>query len=210
MRFRIRWSPTYVDYRWRYESPYRLIPQNASVLEVGCGQNGIASLRSDLGVTACDVELHTAIGVPFVQASATMLPFADKSFDFAISIDMMEHIGPRYREKVMSELNRVAWNTLISFPSGAAAAAADRKALKYYGEAHRWLQEHIAFGLPNVLKSERRRPWIPCWLLTHYFQSRRPLFRYLFGPLGFLVYQVGRISTKNGYRVTLVTSNGCT
>jgi SAM-dependent methyltransferase len=57
-------------------------------------------------------------GLKFVQADGCALPFADKSFDVAVSFATIEHVGTRERQaQFVSELLRVAKRTFITTPN---------------------------------------------------------------------------------------------
>lgn len=71
------------------------------ILEVGCGTGRLVKFLSDKGyeVKGCDkspkaVRFAKKINknINIIKASATSLPFPDKSFDMLISISMIEHL----------------------------------------------------------------------------------------------------------------------
>jgi ubiquinone/menaquinone biosynthesis C-methylase UbiE len=94
---------------------------DARGLDVGCGQAPYAAAlaREGLQITGLDRspgQLHRARGhlagasfdVHVAAGSATDLPFADGSFDFAYAINMLHHVqGQDRRRKVMQEIARV-------------------------------------------------------------------------------------------------------
>ena len=62
--------------------------------------------------------LESELGIKFVQADALALPFADKSFDLAVSWAVIEHIGSRERQKrFIDELARVADKVFVTTPN---------------------------------------------------------------------------------------------
>lgn len=91
------------------------------VLDVGCAQGWYIKYLKDLGfeVQVCDVEKVIEFDdVPFVQGSATDLPFADNSFDTVLAINIVEHVEDE--EKALSELRRVTnKRLLLSVPNSA-------------------------------------------------------------------------------------------
>lgn len=110
-----------LEFPW-YQSVYQSIGNrlHGSVLEVGCGRGDFAvwlSLRRpDLRIAAVDfsgaamtiaqsLARSEGASVDFQRADAESLPFEDKSFDFVISCECIEHV---LNPKVMtSEIARV-------------------------------------------------------------------------------------------------------
>lgn len=153
-----------LDVELRYRAVTRalqpLIPQGASVLEVGAGA---ASIGQYLGrrTTAVDVAFdprrnsHTER----IQASACALPFPDQAWDVVCSIDMLEHIPPSQRPQAIREMVRVGRRVVaLATPVGAAAYRHDLDTHEYYirehGSPHRFVQEHVEFGLPDRTEIE--------------------------------------------------------
>jgi hypothetical protein len=57
-------------------------------------------------------------GLKFVQADGLALPFADKSFDLAVSFAVVEHVGSRARQQTfINELNRVSKSFFVTTPN---------------------------------------------------------------------------------------------
>lgn len=77
-------SVTKID-RWRYKliSSYCI----ASVLDIGCGQMGLAEYLSENSYTGCDIEGGD------IRASVHALPFRDKAFDTVVMGEILEHLG---------------------------------------------------------------------------------------------------------------------
>ena len=83
----------------------------------------------------------------FVCSTAERLPFADKSFDFVLSSDMMEHLPHEIRGRAVVELTRVARRgVLVGFPGGSAERL-DRLTARIQRllghETTGWLAEHL-------------------------------------------------------------------
>lgn len=75
------------------------------------------------GITAVGLEDASFLeqqhpGLKFVQADALQLPFADKSFDVAMSFAVIEHVGSRDRQRqFIGEMCRVAKSIFITTPN---------------------------------------------------------------------------------------------
>ncbi len=89
-----------------------------------------------------------------VIASASELPFEDRSFEAVIASDVLEHIPPAERIKVVNECLRVCKSLAIfGFPCGSSAWNLDQGLYQSYvtaGEtAPIWLQEHMEHDFPT-------------------------------------------------------------
>jgi ubiquinone/menaquinone biosynthesis C-methylase UbiE len=100
----------------------RCLPTSAArVLEVGCGEGrqltaiGTRYPNADLiGLDLPDVELEEAwdgVQSAMVQASALTLPFADRTFDLVMAIEVLEHLPDP--EQAMREIARVASGAVV-------------------------------------------------------------------------------------------------
>lgn len=87
----------------RFVAKYGL--ENARVLEVGAGSGQLQDIVEDY--TGLDIAASAAryFHKPFVQGSATDLPFADNEFDAAWTVWVLEHLDTP--EKGFAELRRV-------------------------------------------------------------------------------------------------------
>jgi ubiquinone/menaquinone biosynthesis C-methylase UbiE len=87
------------------------------VLEVGCGSGYLASqLAKHHRVTACDIHVNESLPgkfphITFVNASASKLPFSDKSFDTVVSTHVLEHVQDI--DTAVRELRRVARKRIV-------------------------------------------------------------------------------------------------
>jgi hypothetical protein len=149
----------------RYQLAVRLVEQvpGATLLEVGSGSRGIATFVSERwAITACDRDFGDygsdrpgkAGRVQRVEGDAAELPFGDRAFDVVVSLDMLEHIPPTQRRRVMSELARVTRRRLVlACPAGGPALAADRRVAarirRLRGRVPPWLEEHLENGFPE-------------------------------------------------------------
>jgi SAM-dependent methyltransferase len=105
-RFDMRFART----MWVYDN----VRAGSTVLDLGCGAGMLALLKRK-GVTLAGVDLSPECaaasrrnGYDFTCASElTRLPFADDSFDYAVSLDVLGHVGFKEKDAVLSEIRRV-------------------------------------------------------------------------------------------------------
>src|SRR5919199_3918513 len=105
-RFDMRFART----MWVYDN----VPARARVLDLGCGAGMLALLKRK-GVTLAGVDLSPEgalasrrNGYDFTcAAELTRLPFADDSFDYAVSLDVLGHVGFEEKDAALSEIRRV-------------------------------------------------------------------------------------------------------
>jgi hypothetical protein len=93
-------------------------------------------------------------GTSRVVGDARSLPFESRAFDATVALDLLEHVAPADRSRVLSELARVTRRRLIvGCPTGSLALSADRRLLGVYADNSRpvpgWLPEHLENGLPE-------------------------------------------------------------
>ena len=92
-----------------------LIPENASVLDVGCGEGSIDSLilgqRPDISIRGADVLVRAQTRIPVDLLDGETLPFAADSFDVVLLVDVLHHsedpIG------LLREVTRIARGTIL-------------------------------------------------------------------------------------------------
>lgn len=129
-----------------------------SILEVGSGAIGAAPYinRQVIGVDkSFDGKNHSKLKQ--VVADAVKLPFADCSFDYVVSSDVLEHIRPDLRQKAVFEWLRVAKKELIlAFPEGEEAEIHDKELYDEFKKnncqdcAEIFFKEHLEYGLPRI------------------------------------------------------------
>jgi SAM-dependent methyltransferase len=72
-----------------------LIPQGATVLDVGCGDGKIAALirelRPDVEIQGIDVLVRENTAVPITEFDGSRIPFPDKTFDVVMFVDVLHH-----------------------------------------------------------------------------------------------------------------------
>ena len=93
------------------------------------------------------------------MGDARDLPFADRSFDVAVALDLLEHIPPGDRPAALAELGRVtARRLIVGCPTAARPAARTGgcvPASRRGSAAPEWLREHIELGLPESADLQR-------------------------------------------------------
>lgn len=126
------------------------LPRNARVLEIGGGQNShpastvvVDKYLEDNHHRMGDYDLQTrgtlvwndgsteVVQIPLVQADVIELPFQDKSFDFVIAKDILEHVVEI--EKAFQEISRVGKAGFIDVPK------LESEFLFPQGEIHKWV-----------------------------------------------------------------------
>jgi cyclopropane fatty-acyl-phospholipid synthase-like methyltransferase len=105
-RFDIRFART----MWVYDN----VRAGSEVLELGCGAGMLALLkRKDVTLTGVDLSDECALAArrngydETFRAELSHLPFADASFDYVVSLDVLGHIESQEKDAVLSEITRV-------------------------------------------------------------------------------------------------------
>lgn len=171
----VRRSPHAALWRWNYDIRVRYAPvarevrlQNSAkdwtVLDVGCGEMGIAPWLTGWSVTGLDRSacVRLAPAARALRGSVVQLPFLDRSWDVVICVDVLEHLSPADRELALRELMRVVRQLLIvAHPAGERARLADERFRDAFGSppntAPQWLQEHLSHKYPD-------EDLVLCWL----------------------------------------------
>ena len=93
----------------------KLLPNGASVLDVGCGDGTIDALimqnRPDVLIRGLDVLVRPTTKIPVDKFDGNTLPFADKSFDVVMFVDVLHHTDNQI--KLLSEAKRVARKLIL-------------------------------------------------------------------------------------------------
>ncbi|HEU4711816.1 MAG TPA: class I SAM-dependent methyltransferase [Pyrinomonadaceae bacterium] len=105
-RFDIKFART----MWVYDN----VRRGSSLLDLGCGEGMLALLkRKDVKLTGVDLspefaEIAMQNGYDEAHvAQLTSLPFADASFDYVVSLDVIGHVGFDEKDAVIREIKRV-------------------------------------------------------------------------------------------------------
>lgn len=128
------------------------------LLDVGSGGLGLADFLDDRWtVTALDRsfdDFGAWLTPPRTRArrvvgDARALPFADRSFDVTVAVDVLEHVPAADRATVLGELARVTRRRIVvAAPAGEPALAADRRLAAMLRVSPPWLVEHLEVGFP--------------------------------------------------------------
>jgi ubiquinone/menaquinone biosynthesis C-methylase UbiE len=95
-----------------------MVPENASVLDVGCGDGKIAWLlsqqRPDLSLTGVEVLVRDNTPIPIQPFNGQELPFNNHSFDVVSFVDVLHHCDRPI--DLLREAHRVARRRLSNAP----------------------------------------------------------------------------------------------
>lgn len=101
-----------------------MIPQDASVLDVGCGEGEILELLKEKGIKARGIDIEqdkvTAClkkGLSAMQGNADidLAHYPDKGFDYVILTQVLQ--VTRYPNKILEEVLRIADRAIVSIPN---------------------------------------------------------------------------------------------
>ena len=129
-RFDMRFART----MWIYDN----VRPASSVLDIGCGAGMLALLkRKGVTLTGVDLSAECALaarrnGYDFTfSAELSSLPFADSSFDYVVSLDVIGHVGFEEKDAVLAEVRRVLQPDGVTMHG---IECTDRRAQKSYDE----------------------------------------------------------------------------
>ncbi|MEO6317659.1 MAG: class I SAM-dependent methyltransferase [Acidimicrobiales bacterium] len=92
-----------------------LIPPDAQVLDVGCGDGSIAlatnALRPDVEISGIDVLVRATAKMTVTSFDGRSIPFNDGSYDAVILVDVLHHADDATR--LIQEAARVARRTVL-------------------------------------------------------------------------------------------------
>jgi SAM-dependent methyltransferase len=129
-RFDMRFART----MWVYDN----VRAGSAVLDLGCGAGTLALLKRK-GVTLAGVDLSPECALAARRngydltcaGQLTRLPFADDSFDYVVSLDVLGHVEFREKDAVLSEVARVLRPGGVTLHG---IECTDRRAQKSYEE----------------------------------------------------------------------------
>jgi ubiquinone/menaquinone biosynthesis C-methylase UbiE len=205
-----------------------LTSRGKMILDAGCGEYGVAAFVEAKRVVGVDIPAAGRGTGDFVNGSILDLPFGDRSFEIAVSVDVFEHLPENLRERAVTELVRCAREVVVvAFPAGPKARAMDEefeRKLKAAGEAvPDWLEEHLANPYPDaeqiceVITREANRQGRSAVIKKQFSESLRVAqilrnaasaskYLYLAGNLaaGFLLPVMPRPGGDDAYRTIIV------
>lgn len=133
-----------------------------NILDVG-GKDGQLRdfLPKNWTLTIIDPLPNTTNDPHYVQGDATEMKFADKSFDFTVSLETLEHIPEEKKQKLIFEMLRISRNGLVlTAPFYSPEVINFEQDLNKifemnFGRPHPWLKEHFESGLPKEYELEK-------------------------------------------------------
>ena len=146
----LAWSLWPPDKWQRLRTVAALAGETSSLVDVGGRGAEMRRLASSRHVTSVNIESPCDVLV-----TPGRLPFADRTFETAVSCDVLEHIAAPRRPGHVAELLRVARTRVVMcFPCGSDAKDQSERRLAdrldtRYGLRFDFLDEHLACGLPR-------------------------------------------------------------
>ncbi len=133
------------------------INNETTILDAGCGEYGLSafvSAKSIVGIDILPTDAQTH-GFTFIHGSLISLPFAERSFSIAASVDVLEHLPEAVRPDAVRQLVEIARDTIIiTFPSGRMAREIDEKFNRELTDSRQpipdWLSEHLENQYPDA------------------------------------------------------------
>lgn len=82
-----------------------------NTLNLGCGTGRYTNIIKEFSqkTVGCDFSINRLkkVGLPACMADCERLPFKDNSFDFILSIELLQHVRPEGIKKTIEEIKRV-------------------------------------------------------------------------------------------------------
>lgn len=145
-----------VRYSKILEKRKELLINKYSILEVGACESGIASYlkRPVTGLNLVDVEA-TNKWLNTTTCNMIDIDYSSNSFDYVLSVDVLQHLSREERIKAIAEMLRVAKReVIIVCPCGKMATRYDIHLHNNYIKSNRsipkWLRDQVQRGLPEV------------------------------------------------------------
>jgi hypothetical protein len=126
------------------------------ILELGSGVKGVACYVPNK-IVGVDISFNERVAKNLqpVLHEGVVLPFPDRSFDYVLSVDMLEHVPSDQRRTSISEMMRVARSRVyIAVPCGPLAEKQDRDLdalfTRLRGKQYFFFKDHVENGLPSL------------------------------------------------------------
>ena len=130
--------------------------ENSKILEIGSGSLGITPyLKTKIDAIDIDFSGPKSEFITKIKTRGEVLPFKANSYDVSISVDVLEHIPPKSREKAVFEMLRVTKKlVIIVVPCGEDSEEQDKQLHKHWNKIintkNQFLDEHVKNGLPTI------------------------------------------------------------
>ncbi|MGH9668563.1 MAG: class I SAM-dependent methyltransferase [Terriglobales bacterium] len=93
----------------------KLVPRDARILAVGCGDGRLAlevsKLRPDVELEGIDVLIRKETFVPVTKFDGKRIPYEDASFDVVMFVDVLDHTNDPH--VLLKEAKRVARKAVL-------------------------------------------------------------------------------------------------
>jgi len=151
------------------------LPQDAHVLDVGCGSGDLAArvmqLRPDVRIEGIDVLVRPDTAIVVHAYDGAHIPFPDGAFDAAMVIDVLHHTDDP--EAVLAEIARVAPRVIIKdHLRDGIAAGPTLRFMDWVGNA----AHGVRLPYNYLSRREWKRLWARLGLGTSAFASRLALY----------------------------------
>lgn len=153
-----------------------VVPQGASILDIGSGLGHIAEALRDRGheVTTVDPKYRPLCGGNHLMTSATSIPVADRSYDIVLIAFVLHHMQAGLHGAALAEASRIARGRIVVLEDTFLSSAGRRWTYavdslvnaEFVGHPHSnrtsaaWLDQLTAQGLSPALHWERRERWL--------------------------------------------------
>ncbi|HEX9758711.1 MAG TPA: class I SAM-dependent methyltransferase [Nitrospiria bacterium] len=117
-----------------------LLPKNARVLDVGCGDGLIGALfmkqRPDVSISGIEVLPRKETFIPVKPFNGIQIPHDDKTFDAVVLIDVLHHTD--HPEQLLAETKRVSKGIIVlkDHTKKGILAASTLRFMDWMGNAH--------------------------------------------------------------------------
>lgn len=223
-------------YKWAWDTRCRnvdvanllrpFVNNETKILDAGCGEYGVSAFVPSKNIVGVDVIPSDVQvdGLRFVHGSIISLPFAERSFSVAASVDVLEHLPESVRGDAVKQLVIIADKViLIAFPSGKIGRMMDeafnRELIDAGQPVPEWPAEHLENEYPETvtivgaIKNEAAEIGRKVRIRVFYSENLsvgkylrwiavRSKYLYLIGNLtaGFLLPVLPKAKKENAYR----------